>query len=548
MAGDRISEKQEKGNSKKRNNRKNNKRNKRDNRKHNKKRNKKKANGKKINNKSSKDERGNEERSDETVETISSHATLCTLAPIIAEKRLLEPIHLTVQIPQKKLFYSPTDKLVFLTLGIISGTQAVYDINQTLRVDKGLLKAFGYRRCADQSVIQDTLNAVTGDNIREMEKALKVIWDANNLTSSTLMSVQKASQLMTIDIDLSGQEASKRAEGSKKGYISGKRNAYGRQLARVLVSATGEIPAESLFAGNRVSWDHSIFKEMIGKMEYMLSITEKKSLRKSILLRLDGGFGTDKNINYALWRGYEILVKVRCSKRARKLAKSVVEWVDIPNDSDNNPRQAGWVTNPHRYSKKTRQLAIRKTTKKGYTYSVLVSTDMDADMMKMVADYDARGGIPESSFCQDSQGLSSLKRRKGGFAAQQMLTLVNQLAHNMIRWFQHWLIEAVEAKARTEEPVMEPLQVDNNSELSSSSPKGETDNARERTLTVKTLKERGMKRFVRQILSISGRVIMKRQRIHEVILNPLYPMIKRIVTAFRALLEPYGIAVSLDEI
>ncbi len=36
--------------------------------------------------------------------------------------------------------------------------------------------------------------------------------------------------------------------------------------------------------------------------------------------------------------------------------------------------------------------------------------------------------------------------------------------------------------------------------------------------------------------------------IYKVILNPLYPLINRIRTAFVALLKPYGITVSLDEI
>ncbi len=535
MAKNRISKKQRKGNNKR-----------------NKKHNSRKIDEKKINGeKSGNEKRDERQKSDDILETVSPHATLCTLAPLIAEKKLLEPIHTIVQIPQKKVFYRPTDKLAFLTLGIISGTEAVYDINQTFRVDKGLLNAFGYQQCADQSVIVDTLNAVTGDNILEMEKALKVIWDANNLTSSILRSVHEEGKLLTIDIDLSGQEASKRAEGSKKGYFSGKRNAYGRQLSRALVSETGEILAESLYTGNRVSWDHNVFKEMLSKIEYMLSISGKpqEGMRNSILLRLDSGFGTDKNINYALWRGYELLVKVRCIKRARKLSKSVTEWVDIPNDSDNNRRQAGWVTTPHRYGKKTKQLAIRKTTKKGYTYSVLVSTDMDADMIKLVRNYDARGGAPESSFCQESQGLCSLKRRKNGFVAQQMLMLLNQLSHNMIRWFQHWLIEAVELRAKVEEPESlqetEPVRVQDSL---SSLPKVVTGKVMESSLIVKTLKERGMKRFVHQILSISGKVVMRNQRICKVILNPLYPMINRIVTAFRILLEPYGIAVSLDEV
>jgi len=65
---------------------------------------------------------------------------------------------------------------------------------------------------------------------------------------------------------------------------------------------------------------------------------------------------------------------------------------------------------------------------------------------------------------------------------------------------------------------------------------------------VKTLNGLGMKRFVRQILSVSGRVVMKKGKVLQIILNPLYPLINRIRTAFVALLKPYGITVSLDEI
>jgi hypothetical protein len=67
-------------------------------------------------------------------------------------------------------------------------------------------------------------------------------------------------------------------------------------------------------------------------------------------------------------------------------------------------------------------------------------------------------------------------------------------------------------------------------------------------MMVRTLSGFGMKRFVRQILSLSGTVMMKKGKVLRVILNPLYPLIKRIITAFEALLKPYGIIVSLDEI
>jgi len=142
----------------------------------------------------------------------SEHASLCALAPVIGDKKVFEPIHNNVKIPQKKIVYSPTDKLVFLTLGIMSGTETVYDINYTIRVDKALLKAFGYQKCADQSVIQETLNAVTQENIQQMESALDEIWKQNNLSAPLLEKAQKENKTITIDIDLSGQIASKKAE------------------------------------------------------------------------------------------------------------------------------------------------------------------------------------------------------------------------------------------------------------------------------------------------------------------------------------------------
>ena len=276
---------------------------------------------------------------------------------------------------------------------------------------------------------------------------------------------------------------------------------------------------------------------MVKKMEQQLSLSTKAQ-RRLIRLRLDGGFGTDANINYALWRGYHLLVKMYSGNRAKVLAKSVQEWIDITPGSNNIARQAGWVSKPHRYGGKTKQLAIRMPKKKGdgYKYSVLVTTDMNADMQTTVTDYDGRSGVPESAFCQDNQGLGMRKRRKKSFVAQQMLTLLNQLAHNLIRWMQKWLMTAVEQSA-----VEQSTSSDNESEHPSDLVPENVDPV------VKTLNGLGMKRFVRQILSISGRVVMNKGKVLQVILNPLYPLIDRIRTAFVALLKPYGITVSLGE-
>ena len=134
-------------------------------------------------------------KSKEKIQANSSYASLCALAPVITDKEIFDPIHERVQIPQKEVFYSPTDKLVFVVLGVVSGCQAVFDLNQNLRVDRPLLRAFGYEKCADQSVIQDTLNAATGENVQQLEDALRAIWDENNLTVSLL---EKASGISMV--------------------------------------------------------------------------------------------------------------------------------------------------------------------------------------------------------------------------------------------------------------------------------------------------------------------------------------------------------------
>ena len=268
---------------------------------------------------------------------------------------------------------------------------------------------------------------------------------------------------------------------------------------------------------------------MVDSIEQSLQLKDKTK-RQSIKLRLDVGFGTDKNINFALWRGYQILVKVYSWKQVNKLVKSVKHWIAVPSAADNTPREAGWVTMPHRYGRKTVAVAVRTPTKKGtYSYSVVVSTDTQASLATIVTDYDKRSGVPESTFCQDYQGLKLRRRRKNGFVAQQVLLLLSQLAHNLVIWMKQWLSDAVVSTLM----------------MGETQPK--TKRIKQAMLTHKTLDERGIKRFLRQILWLSGRVVFKGSRIVGIILNPLYPLIDRIIIALQAFLLPYQISVSLDK-
>ena len=248
---------------------------------------------------------------------------LCAIGAVLHEKDFFAPIHQTVDIGQKTIEYRPTDKLVFATLGIIAGAETVSEINTVLRPHRPLLSAFGYDKCADQSVIQDTANAATAANAEQLESAIGQIWLKHNRIGLTVPD-ENTKAVTTIDMALSPLPTSKRAEKSEKGYVAKKKNQYTRQLARVVAPDTQEIITQQLYSGSTKSL--TVFKEMVYQMEQALGLTTTAQ-RQRIRLRLDAGFGTDENINFALWRGYQILVKVFALWRgeAHSLSESLGE-------------------------------------------------------------------------------------------------------------------------------------------------------------------------------------------------------------------------------
>ena len=290
----------------------------------------------------------------------TAHASLAGFAPLIESKGIFDKIHQQVEIPQKQLVYRPTDKLIFVVLGLFVGCEHIDEINHRLRPDKVLLSGFGYDSCADQSVIQDTLDGCVDANVIQLKGVLRSLYVEHNQSQALVREAIEQSLTATIDMDLTGRPVSENAQGAKKGYFSKKRGIYGRQLARVLMPDTQEIIAEELYPGNRLSCQ--VFVEMLGEMEQVLSLDTKEK-RQRVCLRLDGGFGTDKNINHALWKGYQLLAKMFSGNRAKVLAQSVEHWVDTDADGQGT-RQAGWVTKPHRYGRNTRQLAVRKPNPK----------------------------------------------------------------------------------------------------------------------------------------------------------------------------------------
>ena len=87
------------------------------------------------------------------------HATLVAVGLKVQQLDLFGPIRQQVHIRQKTVRYTPTDKLYDAWIAILAGAHGLVEVNTRLRSDPALQAAFGRSACAEQSVIQQTLDA-----------------------------------------------------------------------------------------------------------------------------------------------------------------------------------------------------------------------------------------------------------------------------------------------------------------------------------------------------------------------------------------------------
>ncbi len=201
--------------------------------------------------------------------TQTAFGPLCLLGHYLTEERVLEPLS-GVKVAQKSVKHSPTNKLTDALVGILSGCKALYETNCRLRPDLPLGRAFGRERVADQSTIQRTLDAFTPENVHQLREAVEAIGRRN----SPIFSHPFEKEMLVLEVDLTGLRASKRAEGSTKGYFSGSRNRTGRQLLRVSAPGYGEVLFEKLYPGNTTSCE--VLKHTLGEVERFLGLEPHK--------------------------------------------------------------------------------------------------------------------------------------------------------------------------------------------------------------------------------------------------------------------------------
>src|SRR5438552_1818349 len=289
----------------------------------------------------------------ESIITLIKQFTGCaTLAAIGIKLRALnvfQPIQQTVQIAQKTIKDSPIDKLYDALISLLAGAHGLVEINTRLRADGALQRAFGRRRCAEQSVVQDTLNACTPENVEQMQQAMDLIYRQH----SQGYQHDYEADYQILDVDMSGLPCGPKAAFATKGYFAKQRNRRGRQLGRVLASRYGEIVVDRLFDG-KTQLTRALQPLMLAAEE-TLQLNEGK--RRRTIGRVDAGGGSLGDVNWLLARGYLLHGKDYWGQQAKRLANSVVDWYTDPHQPE---REFGWVSETtDAYVRPVKRIAVR---------------------------------------------------------------------------------------------------------------------------------------------------------------------------------------------
>lgn len=369
----------------------------------------------------------------------SAHASLCALGAHLRRIGFFTPLEEAVHIKQKVCKYTPIQKLEMVFASLLAGATTIAQTGTTLRVDPALQQAFGLPGCAEQSVLAETLNAATDRDVADLRAAVEALTRQH----SQVCQHDFARALLVLDLDLSPLPTRTRGEGVERGYMGRNRAKTGRKLVRVRADS-GETLWDELLPGRAVE-DLAVVQAAVGAAERLLGLTEEteaaQARRGQVEWRLDSGWGSDAVLNWLLGRGYQVTAKVKSSSRVKKLVRAIAAWQ--PTSSPG--REAAVVPTPVALARSTQQFAVRTPSKKkegGYQHAVVLTTRTDLDVVGTVDHYDDRAAI-EADLKGDKYGLGLGVVRKRKLAAQRVLLLLEQLAHNVLLWARTWLAARV---------------------------------------------------------------------------------------------------------
>lgn len=247
-----------------------------------------------------------------------------------------------------------------------------------------------------------------------------------------------------------------------------------------------------LYPGSTASL--SAYIPVFQRLDQFLSFSSEQKQRT--ILRSDSGFGSDRNLDFALDEDWQVLSKGYAARRTGSLARKAAqaEWVELG--------KGRWVTQAPSappYLRPVQYLLLRWQTETGdLKHATVITSILGWSWSTVIEHYDDRGAC-ETEIQADKSGLKICKRRKRQLAAQEALILLSDLAHNVLAWTKQW------------------MQMQG------------------------ACSSLGTVRMTEDALAIPGRLIFDpKDRLVEVQLNQLYPHVDQLKEGLERLLEHFG--------
>jgi len=153
------------------------------------------------------------------METYTTFGPLVALGFFVQQHDLWAPVRSRVCFTQSMHCDDPVDALLDMGVGILAGCEVVAQINTTIRPDRLLAQAWGREQFREQSTIARVLDACGPLQVQQMRQANEQLlrW------TGRVYQHDFSRAWLLLDIDLTALLASKRADGSEKGYFPGKK-------------------------------------------------------------------------------------------------------------------------------------------------------------------------------------------------------------------------------------------------------------------------------------------------------------------------------------
>jgi len=367
------------------------------------------------------------------LDEMKGHCSFVPLAVVgycFTRSGLLQPLWSPLEVDMKVYNHTPEAKLQDVVVAIMAGCRSLNQVNTRLRPELALATAWQRSCFAEQSNLAQTLDALNQQHIDQLR--------AGHLALSKQHSQLRHHdwhQPLLLDIDATSLLASKRAEGSRKGWVSGKRNKYCRHVIRFTMAGYHESLLSLLYPGDRHAYEYCkpALKQLLMHWPWT------KDQRRQIIVRSDAELGTDADVSYILWRGFQVLMKGYSGRRTQAWVKRTPEasWQVDPHRPDH---WAAPAPSQLRLGRRLEAYLLRwyNHAKQKLDHATLLST-LPLPVFDLWNVYDDRG-TTEVEIRSDKSGLWLHLRRKQSFNAQEAWIVLTDVAHNLAAWLQPWML------------------------------------------------------------------------------------------------------------